>query len=219
MSTKSNIRKERIKRGFIDAGRKICRLKTPMDIVLLWLKTSNYLPERLIAVEPFGMHGLWHIRDYARLCEYNEIFEIEPDYFNFLVKSYPTFSCRMEDSVKAFQNRKLQREKYNFIVIDNPFGGIYGDNYCEHFDLFDAALGYLDRGAILILNLTLGSEFDADVQRRREAFYGRAVVPPREALELYRRRIEAGTSNAVRDMVFIPRNEALGYLVFAMADD
>jgi hypothetical protein len=219
MSVKSKIRKERVKRAFVDVGRKVGRLKTPMDIVLLWLKANEYLPQRLIAVEPFGMHGLWHVRDYARLCEYNEIFEIEPDYFNFLVKSYPTFSCRNEDSIKAFQERRLQREKYNFIVIDNPYGEIYGDNYCEHFDLFDAALDYLDAGAVLILNFALGSEFDADVKRRREAFYGTAVMPPREALEFYRRRIEAGTSKAVRDMVFVPRNEALGYMVFAIAND
>ena len=170
MSIKSNIRKERIKRYFIDYSRNIGRLKTPMDIVLLWLKTNKYLPQRLVAVEPFGMHGLWHIRDYAGLCEYNEIFEIERDYYNFLVKSFPTFSCRMEDSIKAFQDRKLQRDKYNFIVIDNPYG-IYGDNYCEHFDLFESALGYLDKSAVLILK----SCARVRIRSRREEAKGRIL--------------------------------------------
>ena len=219
MGIKSNIRKERMKRSFIDYSRKVGRLKTPMDIALLWLKTNKYLPQRLVAVEPFGMHGLWHIRDYAGLCESNEIFEIERDYYNYLVKSFPRFSCRMEDSIKAFQDRTLQRDKYNFIVIDNPYGEIYGDNYCEHFDLFEPTLGYLDNEAVLILNLVLESGFDAAVNRRREEFYGKAVMAPREALEFYRDQIEGKTAHTVRDMVFIPRNETIGYLVFAISSD
>jgi hypothetical protein len=218
VSIRSNIRKERVKRAFVDAGRRVGRLKTPMDIVLLWLKANAYLPDRLVAVEPFGMHGLWHVRDYAGLCESNEVLEVERDYFDFLAKSYPRFTCRMEDSIRAFRDRTLLREKYNFIVIDNPYG-IYGDDYCEHFELIDPAIGYLDKGGVLILNLTLGSEFDADVRRRREAFYGKAVITPREALEFYRARIEAQTTNAVRDMVLVPRNEHLGYLVFALSQD
>ena len=218
MSSKANIRKERIKRYYIDYSRKIGRLNTPMDIVLLWLRTNKYLPQRLVAVEPFGMHGLWHTRDYADLCEYLEIFEIDRDYYDFLVKTYPNSTCRMEDSIKAFQNRTLQREAYNFIVIDNPFGEIYGDDYCEHFDLFESALSYLDRGGVLILNLDLETEFDANVQRRREEFYGKAVIGPHEALEFYRRQIEGRSVHTVRDMVFIPRNETIGYLVFAISN-
>jgi hypothetical protein len=216
MSIKSNIRKERVKRYFIDYSRKIGRLKTPMDIVLLWLKTGKYLPEKLVAVEPFGMHGLWHTRDYASLCSYNEIFEIEQDYYNFLKKSYPEFSCRMEDSIVAFKNKKLNRDKYNFIVIDNPYGGIYGDNYCEHFDLFYPALDYLDDKSVLILNIVLESEFTPDLKKRREEFYGKAVMQPKEALDFYRAEIESKTNKAVVDAVFIPRNEIIGYLVFAI---
>jgi len=216
MSIKSNIRKERIKRYFIDYSRKVGRLKTPMDIVLLWLKTSKYLPEKLVAVEPFGMHGLWHTRDYAELCSYNEIFEIEKDYYDFLKKSYPAFSCRMEDSIKAIQEKRLHRSAYNFIVIDNPYGGLYGDNYCEHFDLFYPALDYLDDKAILVLNIVMDSDFKREVRERRISFYGKAEMLPKEALEFYTREIESKTNKRVVDSVFIPRNKTIGYLTFVV---
>lgn len=217
MSIKSNIRKERIKRYFIDYSRKIGRLKTPMDIVLLWLKTGKYLPEKLIAVEPFGMHGLWHTRDYASLCEYNEIFEIDEDYFNYLKKSYPQFCCRKEDSIAAIQNKKLNKEKYNFIVIDNPYGGVYGGKYCEHFDFFDDALSYLDDKAILILNIVLQeSDFAPNVAERRKEFYGSAIITPKSAMDFYKKRIQEKSHSTVVDAVFIPRNELIGYVVFVL---
>ena len=44
-------------------------------------------------------------------------------------------------------------------------------------------------------------------------------MAPREALEFYRSQIEDKSANTVRDMVFIPRNETIGYLVFATSND
>jgi len=41
------------------------------------LQVQKLLPKPLIALELFGMHGLWLASDYAHLCDYQEIWEIE----------------------------------------------------------------------------------------------------------------------------------------------
>ncbi len=209
------IKKEQLKRFFVDLSRKIGRVKTPMDIVILWLQSNKYLPEKLVAVEPFGMHGLWHTRDYSHLCSFNEIFDIEKEYADFLKKSYKNFSCRQEDSIVAVKNHLLSKEKYNFIVIDNPFGGIYGDNYCEHFDIFVPLLNYLDKESIIIINFIIDQSFFKSEQiKRREEFYGKSIISPKQALEHYIELIDSSSNNKVIDSVFIPRNNTIGYFVF-----
>lgn len=217
MNLKRKLLKERIKRLFIDFGRKIGRLKTPMDIVILWLKTNNYFPKQLVALEPFGMHGLWHTKDYSPYCVYNEIFEIEKSYFNFLKKEFPQFNCRMEDSIQAIKNHNLNRDKYNFIVIDNPYGGIYGNIYCEHFDLFHSVLNYLEEDSILILNFIIDqSNFTGEQIKRRENFYGKTRITAKEAMNFYIKAIELNQDKKVIDSIIIPRNEVIGYLVFVI---
>lgn len=218
MGISAKIRKDKFKRFLIDRSRKIGRLKTPMDMVLLWLKTNGYLKSRLIALEPFGMHGLWHTKDYSPLCDYNEIFEIEKTYFNFLKKSYPQFNCRNEDSIAAIKNKQLHKNAYNFIVVDNPYGGIYGDNYCEHFDFINDVIPYLADNSVLVLNIVLGDKFAPDVAERRKTFYGKTEIQPKEALSFYSDMVRQ-SGKSVKDFVFIPRNDIIGYVVIVIGNN
>ena len=50
--------KELLKRKIINLARKIGRLKTPMDMILLTLETYKILPKPLIALDVFGGYGL-----------------------------------------------------------------------------------------------------------------------------------------------------------------
>jgi hypothetical protein len=78
--------KDYLKSKYIDFFKRGDRLVTPMQLLISTLDSRGYLPEKIIAVELFGMHGLWITKDYANICSYLELYEINPTYANFAKK-------------------------------------------------------------------------------------------------------------------------------------
>ena len=115
--------KDLFKRKIIDLAKKIGRLNTSMDMVILTLKVYNIFPKPLIALDLFGMYGLWVTVDYAPYCDYLEMWEINPKYAKFAHRFLPKAVVNVGDSIKVVKAGQLQRRDYNFIVIDNPMGG------------------------------------------------------------------------------------------------
>lgn len=222
-----------IKRKIINIARRkrTGRLKTPMDIVVLTLQIHKLLPKPLIALDLFGMHGLWVTCDYAHLCDYLELWEIEPIYAKFARKFIPKAVVKIGDSIKAVKEKRLLRENYNFIVIDNPIWSPYGPGYCEHFDLFPDVFSYLGKSGVLVINviLDIGLYTSALSKKqipqkwidRRKEFYGiskdKEVVEldPEKMVDIYKDKVSK-EDFIITNNFFVPRNPSIGHLVIAV---
>lgn len=220
------IAKDVIKRKLIDLGRRSGRLKTPMDMVILDLQVHQLLPKKLIALELFGMHGLWITVDYAHLCDYLELWEIDPYFANFARKFLAKAAVKIGDSIEAVKKGNLLRNDYNFVVIDNPISGTFGSgNYCEHFDLFPALFERIAGKSVLIMNTVIDMEKIASMYPslsladwliRRKLFYGYGIevtkIEVNALLDIYRNKFDGWRIN-VENMLFVPRNTAVGFLI------
>jgi len=219
--------KDYVKRKVINLGRRAGRLKTPMDMVILALQTYGILPQNLTALELFGMHGLWVTVDYAYLCNYLELWEINPTYCKFAQKFLPKATVKIGDSIDAVKKGKLLRDDYNFIVIDNPIGGTFGSGkYCEHFDIFPALIKRVAGRSIFIITTVLDT--GAIVNRypsvsienwliRRKEFYGIKneaeirKIGVNKLKELYINKFKSWNVN-VENIFFTPRDKPVGFL-------
>jgi hypothetical protein len=219
---------EWFKRKIVDLARKkIPRLKTPMDMVILTLKAYNILPKPLIALDLFGGHGLLVTADYVPYCDYFEMWEIIPLYAKFAKRFLPKAVVNVGDSIKAVKEGKLLRRDYNFIVIDNP-QGIFNEatEYCEYFDLFPEIFNYIDvKKTFFVTNASLDVEeyikthpyFSAQLDKwlkKRKEFYNmdaKKIYP--EQLEKILRDKFKNWGVKVKKYFFIPRTSVAGFQV------
>jgi len=220
-----------IKRKIIDFLRKVSGLKTSMDIVVLTLQVCKLLPKPLIALEVFGKHGLGVTRDYAHLCDYLELWEIDTIYAKFARKFLPEAVVKIGDSIDAVKTGKLLRNDYNFIVIDNPIVSFFGSgNYCEHFDLFPALLKRIADKSILIMNVVV--DMKAIVNNfpyislknwtiRRKEFYqkneDKEVIEPNveTMINLYK-KIVSEEDFTITNAFLVPRDTCMVVLVIVL---
>lgn len=72
-----NLAKDYAKRKVLELFQKSDRCKSPFQVILLILRHYDILPSPMIALEVFGMHGLWATKDYAHYCDYLELWEID----------------------------------------------------------------------------------------------------------------------------------------------
>jgi hypothetical protein len=208
------ILKDIFKRKFMDAARRGNRLKTPMDVLIGQLSVHGYLPGRLDALELFGMHGLWHTRDYFPFCGALEFYEIDPLYAAYARKTLAGSRVHVKDSILTVREGRLDQRKYNFIVIDNP-ATPFGNGYIEHFDLFPHVLNYIDEGVLTLNFLHDPPVLSEEHSKRRQEFYGIALPGLKEALNIYRNHFN-GAGLTVEESFYVPRNRHLGYLSFVV---
>lgn len=201
------------KRLIVDVARKLGRLKTPMDITIDTLRSFNSLPKNLNALEVFGMYGLWHTRDYFPLCNQLEIYEWDKTYYTLLKMQYPKSVCVHADSVMAINEHKLKRNLYNFIVVDNPIGEKYGNNYFEHFNFFENMIRYTDNNGVIVLNFILSEthHINSESREARKAFYGKEFPSINEAIDAYQKKIVT-VGRTLKSWHYIPRNNKIGYI-------
>lgn len=222
--------KDLIRRKIVDYGRKKFHLKTPMDMTITTLIAYQILPKPLIAIDLFGRHGLWVTADFAPLCDYLEMWEIIPKYAMYAKKFYPKATVNIGDSIQAVRNNKLKRNDYNFIFIDSPAAGIFGDkgNYCEHFDFFPDIFNFMNKkGAILVTNLThdiapiikrynLPTSYKERWLERRREFFNKKdlmeIIDLEELINIYQNKF-SNWGVKTKKIFFIPRNEEVGFLV------
>lgn len=200
------------------------RLKSPMKSILLLLDYHHLLPHELVAVDLFGMYGLWNTYDIYGHCKYLEMWDINPLYCKYAKKFIPSATVMTGDSIKAVQDNKLLKPFYNLIILDNP-SGIYANDYCEHFDLFPRIYSYIDQEGIIIMNLVLdvhdlSSRYsfsthvkDAWIMKRKE-FYQCDNVDRSEPNQLIKAYIDNAERNGFKTIhhFLIPRTKSLGFL-------
>ena len=215
MGERMQVIRDRIKRKVIDKMQTADRLQTPMTNLLGMLGAYKLLPAKLTALELFGMHGLWHTRDYVKRCEYLEFYEVNPYYAAFASRTLPNTNVVVADSIDAVKGGKLKKEKYNFIVIDNPYTGVYGNGYTEHFDLFPAVLNYIDNGILILNFIPVDPGFKSEQALRREKFYGKAEPTIDEAVAVYMKHFAAAQLQCTRHF-YTFRSKGLGYLTFIL---
>lgn len=210
-----NIYKEFIKRKYIEKVKRGQRLMTPMQMLVFTLGAQGYLPVKIVALELFGMCGLWVTRDYEKLCSYLEFYEIDPILAKYAKRFVKNATIMNSDSIEAVNSRRLLKEKYNFIVSDNPFKSPYGNNYFEHFDLFPAIADYVDAGILLISFIynVEGAILSREHLQRREEFYGNVKPSVKEALDVYGKLIGR---NRLIDYVFLPRDRFVSFLAIVV---
>lgn len=206
--------KDLLKRKYVDFSKR-GRLQTPMGMLVSILNAQGYLPTELIALEIFGMHGLWVTRDYASLCSYLELYEINPIYAKYAKIFIRNATVHNSDSIEAILKRQLKKTKYNYIVSDNPFSSPFGKGYYEHFDFFPSITDYMDSG-ILSLNFAHNIEntrLSKEHLNKREEFYGKANPSVKEAVEVYRKSMK---NMQLVDYIFLPRNDIISFLAFVI---
>lgn len=168
--------------------------KTGMQNVLLQLKVKKLLPNKINAIEMFGMHGLWHTMDYIDFVDNLDMFEINKRYHELskiMLRRYPV-QFYNQDSIDYISKTK---DKYNFIVADIPYSGqFYKDSGLPYF--FDDMTRISEGESIIVFNfhsqkLDKFSDIKAEIHNK---------IKERE----------------IRDLFFIARNELISYVVLAL---
>jgi hypothetical protein len=126
----------------------------------------------LSALEFFAREGDWQTQSYGRLVKSLEAWEIDEVFIPKLKSNLPYAEIKNVDS---FHQAKITKNKFDFIVIDNP-QNIYGNNneYCEHFECLLLAARLLNDKGFLIFNINISPfayDRSPDWKRRREFFY------------------------------------------------
>ena len=227
-----DIAKDVVKRKLVDLGRRsTIRLRTAMDITILTLQAYNLFPKSVIALEVFGMCGLWVTTEYAPRCDYIELWEINPVYAKFASRFVPKANVINGDSIEAVNKGNLPRNDYNFVVIDNPISGPFNsEKYCEHFDLFPAMFDRVAKKTIFIMNAIINMDeiavrypslsFD-EWTTRRKAFYGVqnndgvSKIEADRLIEYYRIMFNSWNVH-IENIFYIPRNSYLGFMVIVI---
>lgn len=168
--------------------------KTSMQSVLLQLKIKNLLPEKINAIEMFGMHALWHTMDYINYVNNLDIFEINERYHELskiLLKQYSVRFYNL-DSIKYIKETNV---KYNFIVADIPYSGDFYDN--NGLPLFFENLIRISEDNSIII-------FNCHTEKLKEY---------KTLVKLINEKVE---SREIKDLFFVPRHNLVSYIVLAI---
>jgi hypothetical protein len=202
---------DRAKRTVVDVAQRVGRLQTPMTQLLETLHAYGELPQQVVALELFGMHGLWHTRDYVARCAALDLYEINSTYAEYAARTLPRTRVINADSIQDVKAGALPRPSYNFIVCDNPVQAPFGPGYVEHFDLFPELLASMDDGVLVLNFMHPDVDFPEEHARRRAEFYGKVDPSVDEAVDVYRRYADADGLR-IRRHVYTFRNDTMGYL-------
>ena len=158
MRQKINLYKERLKRFLKNYARSSLGLFSPYDTVICILEAHGLLPKKIVGLELFGCHGLWTTADYIEYCSKLDFYEVNPYYAQIAKKRFGAkIVLHQEDSIERVQSGSI-KERYNFIVIDNPAKSPYGSDvletsYFENFSLFPDIFSVCGDEAVLLINL------------------------------------------------------------------
>jgi hypothetical protein len=209
-------------------------LKTPIDYLILLFKTSGLLPSNVIAIELFGMYGVYLTKHYARYCETVDMWEIDPKYVYYANKfKERNVTVIQGDSVSSVQNGLIQKQ-YNLLIVDNPLVSPYGDGLIEHFNVMPSVFKIAKEKFIIIFNVILTDpavlyeryNLNAEVHvknrqfwvQERKKFYENTDgihIPPQKYLEIYAQKFDQWGME-VQFSTFLPRDERVGFLAFAL---
>ena len=230
LRTRIRIFKAQVRRFYWDFGRKKITppLRSPLDIVFLSLAMKNLLPDKLVALDLFGDHGLKTSLDYTPFCEKVDLWDINPLVCKIAKKIHKNNNIYVHqgDSILALQNGCIN-EKYNLVLIDNP-PGVYGQKtYCENFEIFPKVFDVLHTDSILILNVFLdlqkycdnhGMKIPSEWLQKRKIFFQKedvSRIAPYEMIQLYMNKVP-DDDFTISDAFLIPRSPELPWLVMCL---
>lgn len=234
MSVKSIYKDWLISKIIVQLKKKPFHIKTAIDYLMMTFQSAGFLPNRILALELFGMYGLYLTKHYAHYCEHVEMWEIDSNYVYYARKFKERNVTIVEgDSVKAVQNRSIDK-RYNLLMVDNPLLSPYGEGLIEHFDVLPQIFDLAENNFILVFNVVLvdpGSlyedyKFNSETQTRnklqwlesRKLFYGTKDglnLKPQEYLRIYTDKFNQWGLE-VQFSTFLPRSNRVGFLGFAL---
>jgi len=217
------------KRRAIDRLRRRTLVITPMEAAVRLLHLRRLLPDPLIALDLFGKMGVMKTLEYAPFAQSIEFYEVYSPFAAYARRILPAdrVTVHVADSIAAVRSRTTLRSDYSFVVMDNPVD-VYGDGYCENFDLFPAIFDLLAPRSALVFNAALDDWVRALTSnqdehcRRRRAFFGAPADEANPANDLA--AVMAGYARAVPsdrfeilDLFPVPHPGNMMFLVMALA--
>jgi len=206
------------------------RTFTALQLILKTLRANKMLPERLVALELFGFIGTTGTMDYANLCDYLEMWEIDPYYAKHAEKNVPNAVVVCGDSINAIKTGKVLRKEYNFIVIDANSHSAFGDGNYESFGVFHHALNYIAKEAVILVAIfsdlnNLAKTYNTKVEdldqnwiaARKEFFEMDNVINGRgiDYLKKYEKIVREKNIELIHSQ-FINRNDSVAFGVFVV---
>jgi len=195
MNKNTQFKKDRIVSnviGLIQSKQK--KLLTPMQMIVLYLKTRGYLHKSLNGLELFGMHGLWHTKDYIDLLDSLDIFELDETYHaqsKIVLKKYKV-NFFNTDSIKWLGETE---NKYDMVVSDSPAMEMFYDSIGFPTFFSDLIKVCNERG-IIIFNTMI------------------TLLPEQEKLQEI---IESKCNGrVVKNISYFPRSEKIMYIVLVL---
>lgn len=170
------------------------KLVTGMQSLLIQLRAKELLPDRIDALEMFGMHGLWHTLDYVGVVHSLDMFEINEKYLKQSKRTLAGFNVRyfQQDSIAYISSCP---PSYNLVIADIPFAGpFYNSNGLANFlpDMIRICKGK----SVIVMNCAM------------------SILPNYKQLQESIRK-EVFDRNC-KDIFFVPRNSQLCYIVVAI---
>ncbi len=152
----------------------------PIYKVVEWLAKKNYIQKKRF-LEAFANTGEHQAPAYYKYASYFEAWEIDGLLKETLQKNLPKAVIKITDSIKEMQNTQ---SKFDVIVLDAHMG-LFGNGYCEHFDIIPHVFRVVENEFVLILNVMPNAEekwrkryaglFGEEHLARRKDFYGDAL--------------------------------------------
>lgn len=170
------------------------KLRSSMKLLLLQLELKKLLPNKINALEMFGMHGLWHTMDYLHLVDSLDIFELNQHYHKLSRLNLRGYKVNFynEDSIKFIHNTT---NKYNFIVADIPFNGpFYDENGLPLF--LDDMIRIASDSSVIIFNL----------HSSRLQYFEKVQADIKDKVK----------NRIIKDLFFVPKNSSIGYVALIL---
>jgi hypothetical protein len=142
---------------------------------LFWVAGAHGYPlDNPEALDPFGGTGLLMSHTYAPRCKRVDLWEYHEERAKLAEHLGPNVRAFQGDSIAAMNSGDARLGTYDFIILDNNIGGVYGSDYCEHFECMPAVFRYFKRDipyAVLAVNfLSDPDAMNADPRFHTETF-------------------------------------------------
>ena len=193
----------------------------PIDGVFRKLRKKG-LKNFETGLEVFGYNGEYHTMNYMKDVKQLHVWEWAADCEKPLKKNLPNAIIKITDSYKEIKETLV---KFDLVVIDNH-QGIFGNNYCEHFEMLPEVFRVLKNEAVIIFNIipemnTLEKINRGDStshRRRRNEWY--QSVNTDKLNERFMKNFYCKLSHKqgfnTQFSFFEKRNEAISYLVIGL---
>jgi 16S rRNA G966 N2-methylase RsmD len=151
----------------------------PIYKVTDWLVEKKYIQNKTV-LEAFANTGEHQAPAYYKYASYFEAWEIDEKFKSSLTKNLPNATVKITNSM---QEILVTDKKFDVIVLDAHMG-MFGNGYCEHFNILPNVFRGANDDVVVILNVMPYAEekwrkkyetvFSKEHLKMRKEFYGDA---------------------------------------------